>query len=831
MAVMMVMFGHFCIYASAYDYDSVTGTEATGADISGYESAIAVDVIDFGADPTGKGESGAAIQKALDYARKNSSSTVQVKVVIPSGTYGLEQTLYIYSNTWLCMDSDTVLRKDFSRGCMIRNAMEDSPGGYDAECNVIISGGCLDGDATGGTPFCHLRMAHMKNVWIKDVEFVNNVNCHHAEFGGVQNLTIEGCTFHGYYGTKYKEAIQLDAMNNTDVFADFAPFDDTCCDNVVIRNNKFYDLMRGIGSHSATIGVYYTNVLVSGNTFEDIDDVAIIMQNYRNCIIEDNTMNNVGGGIEFKNMTYNEFSGYNAPVNGYDSVDINDFCNTVIRRNTINTSVTDDCEKAMAIQVYGKSVKSGLFPEHNYKVEGMVISDNIINTSGIAVQLIDTEGVKVSSNTITYNDGGDHFEYSLTESRDSTDVLIQSNSITGGTDSGIYINDGSSNTVSENTCISNGVSGIYVSNSAKDTVVTNNSIEKSGGNGLTVNKSGEAELTGNTMKSCSGSGLMVNDGSVTVSENSFIQNSGSGIEVKNAKVQMITSNTFNGNSGYAVLADDKGEAVVGGNIYEDASNGKYGTNGGSISTPGVESFTADGVYNDHVQLSWEAAGEAESYSVKRRVKDTDEEFTEIAKVSVGSFADERLAPKMKYEYRVDSILSVNGEDKAVSSSDLLTVKTKSSISDCTSDLEEVYRYSGHKVEPDIHLYLGDTELVPDIDYKLTYKNNLAIGKATISVTGCGQYFGFKDLEFEISASKGKLADSSDRIMTGIVGEGKSDKCMVTAVTGSGFDGKAQSPLMKTNEQPYLIGTINDTKQSTGVEIFARRQGDMSGLWL
>lgn len=761
---MMVLFGHFCIYASAYDFEKVTGTEATGADISGYESAIAVNVIDFGADPTGKGESGAAIQKALNYANKNSSSTVQVKVVIPSGTYGLEQTLYIYSNTWLCMESDTVLRKDFGRGCMIRNAMEDYTGGYDADCNIIISGGCFDGDATGGTPFCHLRMAHCKNVWIKDVEFVNNVNCHHAEFGGVQNLTIEGCTFHGFYGSKYKEAIQLDAMNNRDVFADFDPFDDTCCDNVVIRNNHFYDLMRGVGSHSATIGVYYTNILISGNTFEDIDDCAIIMLNYKNCIIEDNTMNNVGGGIEFKNMTVNEYSGYNSPVNGYDSVDIDDFSNAVIRRNTINTSVTDDCEKAIAIQVYGKNVKSGYFPEHNYKVEGMVISDNNINTSGIAVQLIDTEGVKVSSNMISYNDSGEHYECSLNEARDSCDVLIQANSITGGTDSAIYVNDGSSCTVEGNTCINSGVSGIYVSNGAEDTTVTNNTVEKSGSSGLTVNKSGKAELTGNTVKSCSGSGAKIDGGSATVSENSFIENGGSGINVKNAKVTQITSNTFSGNSGAAVLAEDDGEAVMGGNIYEDVSNGKYASKGsGKVTTPCVEAFTADGIYNDHVQLSWEAAGEAECYSVKRRNKDSGEDFSEIARVTVGSYADDRLAPRMNYEYRIDSILSVNGEEQPAASSELLTLKTKSGINDCTSDLEAVYRYSGHKVEPDIHLYIGDKLLVRDIDYKLSYKNNLAIGKATVSVTGIGQYFGFKDFEFEISASKGSLADSSEWI--------------------------------------------------------------------
>lgn len=63
----------------------------------------------------------------------------------------------------------------------------------------------------------------------------NNENGHHMEIGGAADVTIEGCTFTGYTGYRKKEAIQLDCMNNSRVFAGYAPFDDTSCENVVIR--------------------------------------------------------------------------------------------------------------------------------------------------------------------------------------------------------------------------------------------------------------------------------------------------------------------------------------------------------------------------------------------------------------------------------------------------------------------------------------------------------------------------------------------------------------------------------------------------------------------
>ncbi|MDE7266381.1 MAG: hypothetical protein K2N89_02830 [Lachnospiraceae bacterium] len=66
-------------------------------------------------------------------------------------------------------------------------------------------------------------------------------------------------------------------------------------------------------------------------------------------------------------------------------------------------------------------------------------------------------------------------------------------------------------------------------------------------------------------------------------------------------------------------------------------------------------------------------------------------------------------------------------------------------------LESSYDYTGAKIIPDIEVWDGNTRLSPDIDYKVTYKNNVKPGTDTakVIVTGKGNYAG-KSLEKSFS---------------------------------------------------------------------------------
>ncbi|WP_295126405.1 right-handed parallel beta-helix repeat-containing protein [Ruminococcus sp.] len=805
-AAVLLASGHFVLSAHAYDYNSITGGYATGAGISGYDSAIAIDVTDFKADSSGSKDSAPAIQKALDYAADHSSDSVQVKVIVPAGTYNINSTLWIHSNTWLFMEGAT-LRKNFSGGCMIMNYRDDLGKGYNGSHNIIIEGGCLDGNTNGGNTkaFSAVRMGHLHDLWVKDVDFKDNYNCHMLELGGIKNVTIEGCSFHEYYGPKYKEAIQFDILNNSNLFSGYAPFDDTACDNVIIRNNNFYDLMRGIGSHSATIGVYYTNFLITGNTFNNIYDSAIIMENYRQCTIDGNTMTSVGSGIDFKNMTYLEQSGYNAPVAGYDGVydRLNDFSDTIMRNNTIVTNVTSSCPKPAGIKLYGKLVQNTAFPDHDYKVEGVLIESNNITTAGSAIQMTDASGVLVNANTLGTPAEGEIYENSLLNVKYSADVSVKNNNLMGSNSHSISITGGTGGVISGNTCKDSTVSAIKTEKNAK------------------------VKISGNTIENPAVNGIEITDGTkAEVSDNTITGAAENGIRVKDADDVKITGNTVSSCGTAGISAAEGAAAYVDNNSFAENSGDDYL---GEIFAMPVTNFGADGVYGDHIQLSWQSGGGSDGYSVKRRLAGSEEDFEEVAVVNTPSYTDDALPSNTKYEYKVDSMLDI-GENVTESSSDTLTVKTKASLSECTAEIEPVYKYSGKKIEPDPVIMMNGCRLKRDVDYKLKYYNNLAAGKATVAVSGCGEYFGFMEFEFEIRFSEGAAVPPAAG--SGTFTEDTSDKYEVLAVTAAETFRETAPVINSEIETDDLLGAINNAKCRDKVRIYSRRisAAGSSGMW-
>ncbi|WP_242940141.1 right-handed parallel beta-helix repeat-containing protein [Ruminococcus albus] len=788
------MSGRFMLTASAYDYSVISGSHATGANISGYDSAIAVSVTDLGADPTGKKDSSAAIQKALDYAKTKGSDSVQVKVIVPEGTYSVRKGLYVSSNTWLYLDNAT-LRKDFIGGVLLMNNT-DGHGGFDGARNIVIEGGCLDGNTGGGSvkAFSAIRMGHLHDLWVKNVEFKDNYNCHMLELGGIKNVTIEGCSFHEYYGQKFKEAIQFDILNNANLFDGYAPFDDTSCDNVIIRNNSFYDIMRGVGSHSATVGKYYTNFYIADNTFSNIYETAIVMQNYRCCSIENNSMTGVGCGIDFKNMTSMEYSGYYTPVAGYDGVydRINDFSDVVISNNTINANITGYCDNPYGISLYGKLVQNGSLPDHDYKVSGVHISSNNITTAGSAVQLNDATGVYIDSNVIGTPSDGDKSGSSLVSLKFSNDVTVSGNSIIGSSSDAISILGGKGGVIKKNSCL------------------------YSAGSGISADKSAEVTISGNTVENSSQSGIYIAGKSKAEVSKNTVKTSFSGVAVEGASGINITDNTITGCTDSGIFAADDSSAYVNANNFVENKCANYK---GEVYAMPVTAFAADGIYGDHVQLSWKSKGGSDGFSIKRRLAGSEEDFTEVAQVSTPSFSDESLPQNTVFEYRVDSLLDT-GDTVTESSSKVLNIRTKASLSGCTCDIRPVYRFTGRHIEPDINVTLHGAKLVRNVDYIIKYYNNISVGTATISVTGCGQYYGFKEFEFDISLSEGYVL--AERASNDLNFAGDSiERYEVLAFSPDSIP-NLTAPIANRESDSPLIAEINSAKNTDELRIVSRR---------
>ena len=77
-------------------------------------------------------------------------------------------------------------------------------------------------------------------------------------------------------------------------------------------------------------------------------------------------------------------------------------------------------------------------------------------------------------------------------------------------------------------------------------------------------------------------------------------------------------------------------------------------------------------------------------------------------------------------------------------------------------------YTGKAITPEPVVTSGETVLVKDIDYTVSYKNNKKIGTATVTITGIGDYEGTKTVTFRIGydISKAKVTGVVNKTYTG-----------------------------------------------------------------
>ena len=79
-----------------------------------------------------------------------------------------------------------------------------------------------------------------------------------------------------------------------------------------------------------------------------------------------------------------------------------------------------------------------------------------------------------------------------------------------------------------------------------------------------------------------------------------------------------------------------------------------------------------------------------------------------------------------------------------------------------------YTYNGASKTPAIKAVNNENELKKGTDYTVSYKNNQAIGTATVKVTGKGNYTGTKSLTFKINPAKVTLLKQSAESSSSVI---------------------------------------------------------------
>lgn len=461
---------------------------------------------------------GKTLQKALDQALEDQSGDVQYEINLPSGTYDLDTLLKVYSYTTIHMNGCKLVRN--ANKTMLRLGQEEeSHSGYEGYHDIQIDGGTFDGN--GNSLKCDasmIRLGHCGHITFENVIFENVYKSHHVEMAGCEDVTFEKCTFQNFYSNgdltnaANNEALQLDILHNATHFPKYPSFDDTPCRNITVNNCTFSNLQRGLGTHSAVAGSYFTNINFTNNVFTNIRGYAIIATNFKDSTIQNNTIKKCGAGILFRSMVqgYNNFY---TPISKSVSIDNN--ANSVIENNQIQVSDYKYKTTAYGISLYGEKLSSKKkdIPKGDYTLKGVTVRNNTItmNNSGYGIWLQGTNNCEVSNNSVkmdvkaSVSGSGNCDCIRLVKSannqiKKNTLVQVKNNKKTSSA-CGIVLTTNSSATITGNKIQNSPKDGVFVVTKSKATL-TNNTIKKTGRYGLNVCEKSTVISKKNKMTKC-----------------------------------------------------------------------------------------------------------------------------------------------------------------------------------------------------------------------------------------------------------------------------------------------------------------------------------------
>lgn len=549
-----------------YDQEDFSAGEASQGDLGTYqEETLAVE---DGQDIT------APLNTLFLQLKDKATEETPYKIIIPPGNYQLTGTLCMYSNMYLYAKGAVITKTSATKHLILRlGNTKDSQGGYDGYQNIVIDGGtwdynyqCVaDKDAPGG--FVGFCIGHARNVTIKNATFLNNLKSHFLEFGGVKNARITGCTFSGYYKNYVsggQECIQIDCCTDeTNVFPQYRPYDGTTCEDFVVDGNVFSDVFSGVGTHSMMSGETYKRITVTNNTFHNIKKRCIEFMNYEDAVAENNTMVNVGMGVDVISASKNvhQTQGYEGGPDTQKDRDIRIAGNYISLAKT--SSIGGVAWVCSGVHIEGYEMKAeGAIPKGMYPVKGVTVEDNEISGygNGVSISLADTD--IVTGNQIKMKKTSAYSNLGI-YAKDARGTVITGNTVSGTANAGIYINEagyakgsGEKNLVSDNGVSAAGGDGIYLQSVNAASTAEKNTVKSAGGSGIRVRSGGNISILGNTcaLNKDHGAKIEYTTGSIRVKNNSFYSNVKSGLMIWKAKASEIAGNRMYKNKGNGVYA-------------------------------------------------------------------------------------------------------------------------------------------------------------------------------------------------------------------------------------------------------------------------------------
>lgn len=452
------------------------------------------------------------IQKALDL---NVDGEYKLTVNIPAGTYRLNKILYVHSNTTIKAAKGAKLIKQKKYGAMLEAKLTNDKGGYNGNHDITIIGGTWDSTpCLGGTANATetLRFIHCTNIKIQDAVICNVPDGSHLiTFAGVKNGEVSNCEFYGYgkntktgylTATMPKEAIHLDVVHSDrevpseqDVY-----YDDLTNDTITVKNCKFHEFSRGVGTHTAVAGKMHNRVVIENNEFYNLSDSAVRLYNYTNSAVRNNRIrDSVEGIFVYTYIQSTDPNAYNKPNYGSVAALPKNY-NITVSGNTIKNIKGDNDTWGDGIRVLGASSRP---------LTGVKIQNNTV--SGC-----DRYGIWATAApnlTVNNNQINNTKQDAIVLKDKSNSSVIKANKISSSKEDAVSVYQSSRVAVEANTVTSPKRHGILISKSVRATVKENR-INKPGGNGVFVNtKSSYADISGNMVSDSKENGIALTSSS------------------------------------------------------------------------------------------------------------------------------------------------------------------------------------------------------------------------------------------------------------------------------------------------------------------------------
>lgn len=348
-------------------------------------------------------------------------------------------------------------------------------------------------------------------------------------------------------------------------------------DDARVINNTFTGNETGLEVQSS-------NVEVHGNTFSG-NLVDLLLNLARNAIITDNVME-TGISLDVSGAATPQEPSFDHHISG-NTVDDRPL---FFARETESPSIPEN-----AAQIFLYDVQDAVISEKTFEglAAGIIvafssdieISDNVMDgIGGHAIGVWMSEEVQITGNSVS-NSGFVSRKSGITVS-DSPETLVQNNSVTNSSTSGIELIRSSNSTVDDNTATDNQRHGFYVTSASNDVTVSNNTAQNNGQAGIQhVANSRRGLITGNTVTDNGEQGIYdggsMNSHESVISDNIITGNGSEGIDFRSSNL-VITGNTVSGNGGRTAAIFFGRESHVANNMVTD--NDSDGMRVGLIST-------------------------------------------------------------------------------------------------------------------------------------------------------------------------------------------------------------------------------------------------------